>query len=261
MWCQMDYVAPARDIGPIEYARHPYVPAISLAEAPPVLAALDAAVEEHTRTTERQRRTKKADSDDRSIKLLRLAAENPYVPVVRLFEMLGHIRFEAQKAIRTALEDAGLAAFEEPRIGRFNMLLTEVTDKGYRTLGLPVPPGNKGRGKISHRHFAHWIKFHFANMGYRVVLEWVVPGTNHPADVAVQLENGWHVFEICVTASANVLSHIEACFESPGLVRRVTVIAGTRKQLKELEKSIQAEWLFAIHADQVDFDVIENYLP
>jgi hypothetical protein len=261
MWCQMDYVAPARDLGPIEYARRPYVPAISLSEVPHVLAALDAAVEEHRKTTERQRQTKKPDSDERPMKLLRLAAAKPYVPVVRLFEMLGSIRFDAQKAIRKLLEDAGLATFEEPRIGRTNMLLMEVTNKGYHTLGLPVPPGNKGRGKISHRTFAQWVKLHFEQMGHQVFLEWVVPGTSHPVDVAVQLEDGWHVFEICVTASDNVLSHIEACFASPGVVRRVTVITGTRKQLNELQKSIRAEWLFTTHADRVEFDVIENYLP
>ena len=47
MWCQMDFVEPARNIGPIEYEPHPYTPAISLSESPEVMADLDAAVEEY----------------------------------------------------------------------------------------------------------------------------------------------------------------------------------------------------------------------
>jgi len=260
MWCQMDYVAPARNIGTIEYVPHPYAPAISLSEAPQVLAALDADVEERKRATERQSKTKQPDLDERPMKLLQLGATNPHVPVVRLFEMLGSIRFEAQKAIRKVLEESGLAEFEEPRIGRSNILLMEVAAKGYQALGLAGPAGNKGRGSISHRHFAHWIKSHFEKIGHKAVLEWVIPGTTHPVDVAVQLESGWHVFEICVTASENVVSHVDACFESPDLVRRVTIIAATKAKLKELQAFVQAELMFTAHADRIAFDVIENYL-
>ena len=53
MWCQMDFIEPASNIGPIEYGPHPYTPAISLSDAPDVIADLNAAVEEYKNAKKR----------------------------------------------------------------------------------------------------------------------------------------------------------------------------------------------------------------
>ena len=78
------------------------------------------------------------------------------------------MKYKTQIAIRKDLEEKGYAKFEEARIGRSKRLLMEITTKGYEAIGLPVPHENKGRGGITHRHFANWIKLHFEKKGYWV---------------------------------------------------------------------------------------------
>ncbi|MFC1782618.1 hypothetical protein ACFL02_03415 [Planctomycetota bacterium] len=260
MWCQMDYVAPAREIGPIEYEPHPYTPALSLSEAPEVVADLDAAVEEHKNSQKRQAESKKSNMDQIAMKLLQLRAQNPYAPVARLFEKLEKIRFQAQIKVRQILEEKGLAEFEEIRIGRSTMLLMEITDEGFRALDLPVPTENKGRGGIAHRHFAHWIKQHFEKKGGQAYLEKVIPHINHPVDVAIESEKGWRCFEICITAFNNIPTHIEACFKNQDMVESLTFVTATKTKLQELRKLVQTDANFNSFADRIKFEVIENYM-
>lgn len=88
MLCKIDYVQPARNIGPIEYKPHPYTPAVSLLESPHILADLDATVKEHNKTMSRQKPNHKLQLEELSLQLLKLAVNNPYAPVARLFERL-----------------------------------------------------------------------------------------------------------------------------------------------------------------------------
>jgi hypothetical protein len=259
MFCRMDFVAPARNIGPIKYEPHPYVPAIPLSQAPNVIAELNAAVEEYKKAIKRQTHTQVSDSNQIAMQLLKLRAENPYAPVARLFEKLGKIRFQTQITIREELEQLGFAEFEEIRIGRSNMLLMDMTAKGYEATGFPIPNENKGRGTLAHRHFAHWIKLYFESKGNQAYIEFVLPGTNHAVDVAVKSGNKWKCFEICVTAFENVLSHIQACFEDSDDVESLTFIVATKTKLKELKELIQSDPIFISYADKIAFDVIENY--
>jgi len=261
MWCKMDFIEPARNLGPVQYEPHLHTPAISLSDVPQVLADFNAAVEEYRNARKRQEGNKTSELDQYAMKLLRLRIKNPYAPVARLFDAIGKVRFEAQVAIREMLETKNLAEFEEIRIGRSNVLLMDVTDEGYKVVGLPVPDANKGRGSISHRHFAHWIKLHYEKEGRKAFVEWIVPGTNHPVDVAVEAGSKWEVFEVCVTAFDNVLSHIKACFESGSdVVERLTIVVGTKTKLKELKKQIQSDFMFTLHADKVDFEIIQNFI-
>lgn len=261
MWCKMDFIEPARNLGAIEYESQPYTPAVSLSDVPQVLDNFNAAVEEYRNARKRQTDDKTSELDQYAMKLLRLRIKNPYAPVARLFDAIGKVRFEAQVAIREMLETKDLAEFEEIRIGRSNVLLMDVTGEGYKVVGLPVPDENKGRGSISHRHFAHWIKIHFEKKGHKAYVEWVIPGTNHPVDAAVQSKNKWTVYEVCVTAFDNVLSHIKACFENGSdVVERLTIVVATKTKLKELKKRIQSDFLFTLYTDKVDFDVIQNYV-
>jgi hypothetical protein len=239
----MDYVAPARNIGPIEYEPHPFTPAISLSEASKVLADLDAAVEEYKTAKKRQKDAKTSDKDEIAMELLKLGAKNPYVPVARLFERFDKIRFQAQIDIRQLLDEKKLARFEETRIGRSNMLLMDITDDGFKALGLP-----------------HWIKQFYENKGCKAYLEFVLPNTNHPVDVAIQSQNHWLCFEICVTAFDNAVSHIKACFEESDVVEYLTFIVGTQKKLKDFRKLVQQDLIFSSYVDRIKFDVIEHYM-
>lgn len=260
MLCQIDYVEPARNVGPIEYTAHPYTPAVSLAQSPHVLADLDATLKEHERTMERQSPGSESATKQLAIQLLRLAASNPYVPVARLFERLDRPKHKVQIAVRQYLQDEDYAKFEEPRIGRSNRLLIEITARGYEALGLPAPEQNKGRGGIAHRHFAHWIKLYFEKQGLQAYVEWVVPGTNHPTDIAVLSANGWIVFEICVTASDALVQHMEACFEQSKAVQSMTVVAGTQTELKGIQRAIRAETMMMRYGARIRFEVIESYV-
>ena len=137
----------------------------------------------------------------------------------------------------------------------------DITAAGFKALGLSIPNENKGRGGITHRHFAHWIKFQFEKKGYKAYLEWVITGTNHPVDVAVESNNGWEVFEICVTATDNLLSHIEACFEKSDIVENLTIMVPTKTRAKELKKLIRSNLMFARYDDRIKVDIMENYMP
>ena len=260
MLVKIDYIASARNLGPVKYDVHPFTPAIELSESPEVLSFLDVLVEEYKNTQDRQDKAKKSDLDEIAMKLLQLGAENPYVPVARLFEVIGKVRYEAQAAIRKFLEDKKFANFEDPRIGRSNRLLMDITDDGFQALGLLVPTENKGRGGIAHRFFAQWIKKFYENKGSKAYMEFVLPNTNHPVDVAIQLQNKWNVFEICVTAFDNVISHIKACFEESDAVESLTFIVGTQKELKELKKLVQQNLIFVSYADKIKFEIIEKYM-
>ena len=140
------------------------------------------------------------------------------------------------------------------------MLLMDITDAGFKALGLPVPTENKGRGSIAHRHFAHWIKHHYEKKGCKAYIEWVIPNTSHPVDVAVESENEWKCFEVCITAFDNALTHIIACFENQDIVESLTFITATKTKSLELRKFVQSDPNFALYADKITFDVIESYM-
>jgi len=260
IWCEMDLVPPARNIGKLHYPKQKFNPAVRLANAPHVIKDIKAVLEENDKTQRRLAAATSSDFEQLAIRLLKLAVENLYVPVARLMDRLGKIAPKTQIALRRHLEDREYAKFEEPRIGRADRLLIEVTEKGYSELGLPIPQGNKGRGSITHRHFARWIASFFAQQGNKAQIEWLVPGTNHPVDVAVHIEGKWHVIEICVTSDDNLVSHIKACFEQSKKVAKMTIVAGTQKDLKAIKRKLKAVGIYIKYGAQINFVPIEEYL-
>ena len=138
----------------------------------------------------------------------------------------------------------------------------EPTEGGYKVLGLHVPQCNKGRGGITHRHFVQWFKDSFEKEGLKAYIEWKVPGTNHPVDLAVQSEGGWKVIEICVTSFDNVLSHIKACLiDSSETIENLTIVTATKTQLKEVKNIVESNALMLQHTNRIKYEVIENYVP
>jgi len=262
MKVQVDYMPPSR-VHVTKYDTHPYIPSKRLWEIPAVKQFVDERKAAYT--ARKEARKSKTDNNvsqlkQLAMKLLQLRASNPYVPVVRLFECLGDIHHRMQKRIREHIEREEWARFEEIRIGRSNRLLMDITAKGFAILGLAVPNENKGRGGIAHRHFAHWIKLHFENKGFKAYLERVLGGTSHPVDISVQLENGWSIFEICVTAFSNILSHIKSLDETTDVIESLTIVVTTKTQLKEVKRFLQSNMVFLQYAGKIKLDVIENYI-
>ena len=257
MKVQIDYIPPSR-VHITKYDTHPFVPSKRLWEIPSIKEFVDSKKAAYdNKNKEKRNSQKETDIEKLSMKLLKLRASPP---VVRLFEVIGKVRFEKQVAIRKFLEDAKFINATELHIGSPIMLLMEITDKGFEALGLPIPNENKGRGGIAHRHFACWIKSHFEKMGHKAFIEWQIPGTSHPTDVAVKLENGWNVFEICITAFDNVTSHIKACFEDSNSVEHLTIVLATKTKLKELKKQLRSEPIFNLYADRITLDIIVDYM-
>ena len=255
--CTIDFAEPPRKTEAIKYDSPIAIPAITSGHANNIIEELERLV---NKNKSYQTNCKEDPIKQLALKLLKLRAENPYEPVVRLVTKLGKIRFETQQAIRTFLQKNELAEFEEPRIGRTNMLLMDITDAGFKVLGLEAPKENKGRGSITHRHFAHWIKFYFGRKDRKAFLEWVIPGTTHPVDVAVESLKHWEVFEICVTATDNLITHVEACFEQSYDIKKLTIVAGTQKKLKEIKRQIKNNLILARFQDRIELEAIKKFM-
>ena len=261
MRVKIDYMPPCLTKA-TKYDTHPYVASKRLAEMPYLQQAISDMLRGAKETMPDQATEDKRLSDAAK-DLLQLATAHPFVPVARLFEKMGQLSFSRQRSIRKELEEAKLACFEEVRIGKVNMLLIEVTEAGLKMLGLKSDPHkNKGRGKLSHRTFAHWIKNHFEQKGYAAFIEGMVPGTNHPADVLLQSPEGEHqAVEICVTSSDNLLSHIQACFEACDVIAKMIVITPTKTQARQIKNQILGAVGFKPYAAKITCETIDNYIP
>lgn len=261
MRVKMDYM-PRSVTKVTKYDTHPYVASKRLSEMP----YLQQAISDMLQST-RDARPNQANEDKQlsaeARGLLELATAHPFVPVARLFDAMGQLSFSRQKSIRKELEEAKLARFEEVRIGKVNMLLIEATEVALKMLGLKSDPNeNKGRGKLSHRTFAHWIKDHFERKGYTALIEGLVPGTNHPADVLLKSPEGqYSVSEICVTSSDNLLSHIHACFEACSVIEAMTVITTTKAKARQLKNQMLSAVGFKAYACKITYETIQNYVP
>jgi len=262
VWCQVDYVAPSRKTGPIEYEQLPFTPAVELSRAHHVISALNDMVAEDKKAHRRIGSRSKAGLSQKVRMLLTLAVSHPYMPVARLFDRIDGLGFSGQKAVRKEIQDNKYAEFAEVRIGKTTMLLIEPKDTAYHLLGQEPPTGeNRGRGKLVHRSLAHWIKQYLAKQGRQAFLEWVVPGTNHPVDVAVEADELWDAYEVCVTASGNLTSHITACFEASQVVRKLFVVTTQAQIAKQLRQQVLAEVGLKPYISNIVFESIQNYIP
>jgi hypothetical protein len=249
---KIDFIAPARNIGKVEYSTHNLIPATDKEFNEQIIHKLEQSFKPE----------KKSDVELLALKLLKLRSETPYCPVVRLFEKLGKIRHETQIRIRELLENKKLAEFENPRIGSKQQLLMEITEAGLKLLGIEAENEKKGRGSITHRHYAFWILMFFQEQGHKAYVEHVIPGTTHPVDVAIEIGNTLRVFEISVAGTANIVSHVEACFDKASIeVESVTIITGQQKDHKKIRQMIKSSMLLSRYKDRIVLDVIGNFMP
>lgn len=243
----------------MKYDTHPYKPAKNIFQIPQVREYIGKIKATKTKPNKDQ----KAKSDphrELAIDLVKASAENPFVPVNRLFKSLGNHHYKVQQQVRELIENAGWAKFEYPRVSRSNIALIELTEQGYQSINHPIPKQRKGRGGIAHRHYAHWIRMYFEKSGHKAQLELVIPGTNHPADVGVWMEDRLYVYEICVTALDNVISHTEAALNADE-VELLTIVTSTEIELKKIKKQLKSKLILMKYANKIKFDVIANYMP
>ena len=255
---QMDLIEEPDDTGPIEYDTHDFILAVT--ETKQIIQQL--CNEIYSQKAENsQVKQKKSDLEKISLKLLGLWTEKPYTPVVRLFEMLGEsLHFTAQQKIREFLEQKKLAECADARIGSKTVMLMLVTKKGYDILQKPMPEENCGRGGPEHRNFAHWICGFYTRLGYEAYLEFIPDGTTHPVDVAVIHEkNHIEVFEVCVSAKENLVSHVNVLEKNPD-IEKLTVITGTKTEHADIKKMIKNNLLLKRFQNRIYLDVIENYM-
>lgn len=254
LWCRINFVPPERDFTSLAYDSHPFVPAPDEIQSQKIIDAL-------IQLCARSRPSEQMQIEKTAMHVLKLRAEHPYLPVVRLYEKIGKVHFKVQENVRQYLADRHLAAFEETRIGRVNLLLMDILPEGFGKLGLAPPSGNRGRGSIIHRHFAHWIKDFYESQKANAFIEWTLPGTNHPADVAVESKNHWQIFEISVSAKENLLQQIQACFEACSIeIERLVFVVATRKEAADLKTDIMAKIAGKAYAGKIRFDTIDHYM-
>ena len=260
MLAQVDYTAPGRGVLDVQNSQLQWVPAMSLEEMPDLQEALAQRGSEHRKIELRRSKSTKEKLPPDAYRLLQAASLHPWFPVARLWEQTDRIPSRAaQMKVRHDLEEHGLAKFEEIRIGRANVLLLRLTEKGWRFLNQD-PPKHQGRGSIAHQHFSNWIKIVWEKRGREARTEWTVPGTNHPVDAAWKQDGQWHAAEVCVTCRSNLESHIQACFVQSHAVASLTIVTtqkGIRDQLRtELEANLQV----APYLSQIHQEVIETYI-
>lgn len=192
-------------------------------------------------------------------KLLYAASQQPYVPVARLFDMIGKPTFKVQEAIRKELEDAEYACFQEVRLGSRNTLLIELTDKAWSLLGKPPIP-KRGRGGLAHRTAAQWLVMVGKRRGHRAECEWVPPGSSkHPVDAAWEVNGAWEVFEVVVTSFENIAESVDACLVESNVVSHMTIVVTQKGPLKAIRDRLSNELLPSL-LDRIRFETVDRYL-
>jgi hypothetical protein len=104
-----------------------------------------------------------------------------------------------------------------------------------------------------------WIKSYYEKRGYKVFLEWIVPGTNHPVDVAATSESALEIFEISVSATDNLVTHVNIFEKNPN-IKKMTIVAGTKAELAEIKKLVKSNLLLSRFQDRIELNTIENYM-
>ncbi len=261
MVCAVDHTPPSRAVD-TAYDSHFFVPGKRLAELPHVQAAVAALAREVLEGKRRRKAQETTAEQPRGLselahQFLSFAYEHPYMPVVRMFEAMGRPSAREQNKVRKELEADDLASFDKVRIGKTEILLIELTDEAYRLLRRQ-PLSKPGRGDLVHRTICNWISMALAKSGLSPVLEWTVPGSRHPVDVAAQVNGKWEVYEVANTTTENLPDSVRACLRS-NVVSKVTVVF-TEKTKRDQHR---AEILSALSGEarigDVEFTTADRY--
>jgi len=257
---KVDYVPPYRG-GVPTFDHNPHVPSKTLDEIPAFAKALS------VRSSRKE--TYSAEEVAGEMKGLRPEARNllvkaslhPYWPVHQLYKLGDVPAPQTQFEIRKELKDHGYAEFEQARIGKRDVLMMMLTAAAQSMVGEP-PLELRGRGGITAKHIGAWIRMVGEARSYaKSVVEWVIPGTNHPADAAWLTDRQWQVFEVVVECAANLAEHVAAALlQSPEPVAGVTIVATQDKLLKPLRSAVESSTRLWPVLDKVSYSGAEVYL-
>ncbi|MFA7281364.1 MAG: hypothetical protein WC100_14870 [Sterolibacterium sp.] len=261
---QMDYQPVRRAPQTRPYDTHPWIAAKPLRQYPLVQQAIERinALHKAAKLTQLEKKPKEEIRlDSLDLALLQRAAANPWIPAIRLWEMLPDPpHFTVRKRIYTKLQNAGLAEIKDLRPGRTTYALMRLTDAGWRYLHLEIPK-HQGRGGIEHQHMAHWIAMALTMRGLKSELEWIVVGTSHPVDVACKRDDGrYDVWEIVSSSEKNLPGHILACFAQSNAVARMSIVVVQQQDIRPLCKQLQGDSSIAPYMDHIVIEPIEPYL-
>jgi hypothetical protein len=243
---------------------HPYVPSKPLYQLPGFREALQKLWDEHDRKQLAKGRKKKAKGNESlskyAHKLLTAWGLHQYWPVARLWDGLDKPSPSVQKAVREELEkERELAEFEEVRISKRNMLFLMPTEAGWAYLKTD-PPKRKGRGGIAHTHFCEFIRMVGEKRGHKAMIEWNVPGTNHPVDAVWFVNGEAHAFEVIVESRDNLISHLEACFIRSTEVATVTVITIQKKLAAKYVEQVDLAVHLMPFRPRIHFDTVSTFI-
>jgi hypothetical protein len=254
---KFDCVPPCRQI-PNRFDVLPCIPSRRFDEIPELAEAVSSersaqAKEEHRQKQEQQGRLKAS-----ARQLMVKAAEHPYWPVARLYELMDPTSRELQAKIREQLIESDYAQFENVKQGSKNQDLIGLTKKAWSILGDP-PVKIAGRGKLVHTTFANWIAMAAALDGHSARLEWEVPGSNHPVDVCVERDGEWHAYEVVVTCETNLTSHLVAIFNPQSPVVTATIVAAKKMDLKPIRKAIATVPELAAFQERIKHEPVSTF--
>ncbi len=252
---QIDSCPPNRT-APRQFDVLPVVPSKRLSKMPELLRAIDTLRTRQKEKDKEAEREQHAKLDQAARQLLAKAAEHPYWPVARLYDLMeANVPKATRLQIRKHLIDSEYARFETVKQGRKQQDLIDLTDKAWQLFGKP-PIKLGGRGFLPHRTYSHWIAMVARRQGHLAEIEWVVPGTNHPVDVAVKRDDHWHVYELVVDCEENLPGHLRAIFSSDSPVVAATIVALTKKKLSELRRRIESHSEFLSIRHRILYEVV-----
>jgi len=260
MWCKIDHMPPDRSTKDIQYDTHLYVPAMSFKNIPDLLTSLKKLNKIHNQSNLEKNRSGKKELSKIARDLLDYASLQPYTPVARLYDLIGIPTPGVQASVRKELKNNGLAEFEEIRIGKRNVLLIELTKKGWKSID-KEPPKRKGRGGIAHTHICQWLRMLGEKQGYLSKTEWPVPPHNsHSVDCSWIKGNKIEVFEVVVSCVKNLKNHLKACFIESDKINTVSIITPVKSTINTLSKDIEADPILIPFLSRINFMPAESLL-
>lgn len=255
---QIDFTPPCHTPKTTPYDTHDFVPAQPLSELPHVNQALSEFIAQHQARKARQAKASKKKLSAKAEEFLACAAGHPFTPVARLWKLVGSATPPKQLAVRKELLRDKCAVFDKVRIGSAEVALVAVTEEGWQYLQTD-PPALRGRGGIVHRHFAHWIAMVGRQRGYRSEVEFYLPDLNYATDAAWLVDGLWRVFEVGVTETKNLPSHLDACLRQSKSVTDVTIVTSQKSTSDEIRLQLSSHLLASTLLDRVSFESISTY--
>ena len=237
------------------------IPAGNFFDIPGIESAIQGIAQQQNSNTQRDRALAAGNKlHEDSVETLKIATTMLYQPLLNVFKKIDITNSGWQDKICEYLQENGLMDFKELNVWRLPKRIGYPTPKGFAESGT-AEPATKGRGTLEHRTMAHWIKTFYESQGKDTKIEFILPGTNHPVDVAVFDINMIDAIEIVFTCLSNMEHHISECFEKCNQVNSLTIVAITKKELAKVKKELDNSLVFNAHKHKIIFKTINELYP